>query len=59
MGKEGLKGQGTMGCPMFAFPSMSSFPFKWLANMRDNMSKKRCGRVPRLFVLRMLLLFSV
>lgn len=31
MSKEGLKRKGTVGCPIFCFPSMSNFPPKcWL-----------------------------
>lgn len=36
--KEGMK-EGTMVCSIFPFPSMTSFLYKWLANIGGNSTK--------------------
>lgn len=46
---EGMK-EGTMVCSIFPFPSMTSFLYKWLANIGGNSTKGYTNNVPWSFV---------
>ena len=38
--KEGMK-EGTIVCSIFPFPSMTSFLYKWLANIGENSTRQK------------------